>query len=131
MIVIRTADEMARALDTPIDPRLRQCLHGHCDRLSEWEGYELSELAVFLIAQRGDTLEQVEAAFGQPLVRARKFCFLPELVEQHGGWFEVTFILSDDGFGLILLVQVDPDVDNELIAACHNAVANIDGATSR
>ena len=131
MIVIRTAEAMARALDSPIDPTLKQCLQGHWDRLSEWEDSELRELALFLIAQPGDTIEQVEAAFGQPLVRDSKFCSLPELTEQHGGWIEVTFILSDDGFGLILLVQVDPGADNELIAACHNAVADIDGATSR
>ena len=131
MIVIRTAEEMARALDSPFNPTLKQRLQGHWDRLSEWADYELSELAVFLIVQPGDTLEQAETAFGQPLVRDSKFCFLPELIDQHGGWFEVTFILSDDGFGLILLVQIDPHADNELIAACHNAVANIDGAASR
>ena len=131
MIVIRTAEEMARALDSPLEPTLKHRLHGHWERLSEWEDYELSELAVFLIIQPGDTLEQAQAAFGQPLVRDSKFLFLPELAEQQSGWIEVTFILSDDGFGLILLVQADPGADNELIAACHNAVADIDGATSR
>ena len=131
MIVIRTAEEMARALDSPIEPILKQRLQGHWDRLSEWEDYELDELAVFLIVQPGDTLEQAEAAFGQPLIRDSRFCFLPELVEQHGGWMEVTFILSDDGFGLILLVQVDPKTDHRLTAACNNAIADIDGATSR
>ena len=131
MITIRTADEMARALDSPLDPNLKQRLQVHWDRLSEWEDYELSELAVFLIAQPGDTLEQAETAFGQQLVRDSKFCFLPELIDQHGGWFEVTFILSDDGFGLILLVQVDPNTDSRLLAACRNAAADIDGATSR
>ena len=131
MIVIRTADEMARALASPLDPTLKQRLHGHWERLSEWEDYELSELGMFLIAQPGDTLEQAQAAFGQPLVRDSKFCFLPEFAEQLGGWFEITFILSDDGFGLILFVQVVPGTHNDLIVACHNAVADIDGATSR
>ena len=130
VIVIRTAEEMAHALASPLEHTLKQRLHGHWERLSEWEDYELSELAVFLIAQPGDTLEQAQATFGQPLVRDSKFCFLPELAEQQGGWIEITFILSDDGFGLILLVQIDPHADNELIAACHNAVANIDGATA-
>ena len=131
MIVIRTAEEMARALDSPLEPTLKQRLQGHWERLSEWEGYELSELAVFLIAQPGDSLEQVEIAFGQPLVRDSQFCFLPEIVEQHGGWIEVTFILSDSGFGLILLVHVHPNTDSRLLAACNNAIADIDGATSR
>ena len=131
MIVIRTAEEMARALDSPLNPTLKQRLQSHWERLSEWEDYELSELAVFLIAQKGDTLENAEAAFGEPLIRDSKFCFLPEVVEQHGGWYEVTFILSDDGFGLVLLAQVDPNTDGRLLAACTNAIADIDGATSR
>ncbi len=131
MIVIRTAEEMARALDSPLDPKLKQRLKGHWDRLSEYEDYELSELAVLVIVQPGDTLEQAEAAFGQPLVRNSRFCYLPELAEQHGSWIECTFILSDDGFGLILLVQVDPNTDSRILAACNNAIAEIDGATSR
>ena len=131
MIVIRTAEEMTCALAAPLDPTLMHRLQVHWDRLSEWEGYELSELAVFLLAQPGDTLEQVEAAFGQPLVRDSTFCFLPEIIEKHGGWIEATFILSDDGFGLTLLTQVDRDTDNRLLAACSNAVADIHGATSR
>lgn len=131
MIVIRTAEEMARALNSPLEPTLKDCLEVHWDRLSDWKDYELSELAVFLIVQPGDTLEQAEAAFGQPLIRDSKFCFLSELIGQHGGWFEVTFILSDDGFGLILFVQVSPNTDLRLMAACFNAAADIDGATSR
>ena len=51
MIVIRTAEEMARALDSPLEPTLKDRLQAHWDRLSEWDDYELSELAVFLIAQ--------------------------------------------------------------------------------
>ena len=129
MIVIRTAEEMARALDAPLDATLKNRLQVHWQRLSEWEDFELRELAVFLIVQACDTLEQAQAAFGWPLVRDSKFCFLPELAEQQGGWIEVTFILSDDGFGLIMLVQGDPDADNELIAACNNAIAAINGAT--
>ena len=131
MIVIRTAEALARALDSPLDRTLIQRLQGHWNRLSEWEDYELSEFAVFLIVEPFDTLEQAQAAFGQPLVRDSKFCFLPELAEQQGGWIEVTFILSDDGFGLILLVQADPGADIDLIAACHNAIAYLDSAANR
>lgn len=131
MFVIRTAEEMARALDSPLEPTLKQRLQTHWDRLSEWDGYELSELAIFLIVQPPDTLEQAEAAFGQPLIRDSQFCFLPEQIDQHCGWIEVTFILSDDGFGLILLVQANPKTDCRLIAACNNVFAHTSGATSR
>ena len=120
MIVIRTAEGMARALDSPLDPELKHCLQAHWDRLAEWQDYELSELAIFVVVQAGDTLEQAEAAFGQPLVQDNSFSLLPELIERHGGWFEATFILSDDGFGLVLLVEIAANTDHDLLAACNH-----------
>ena len=131
MIVIRTAEEMARALGSPLDPQLKHCLQTHWDRLSEWHDYELSELAVFLIVETGDTLEQAEAAFGRPLVIDSTFAILPELIDRRGGWIEVTFILSDDGFGLVLLIKVGPAADERLLAACRNASSDIDNTTAQ
>ena len=130
MIVIRTAEEMARALHSALDPALLRRLQTHRDRLSEWSDYELGELAVFVIVQEGDTVEQAEAAYGQTLVRDETFTLLPELIERHGGIMEATFILSQDGFGLKLLVQVGPMADARLIAACRNASAQIDSNTN-
>ena len=129
MIVIRTAEEMARALDSPLDPALLHRLETHRDRLSGWVDYELSELAVFLIVQEGDSVEQAEATFGQKLVRDETFTLLPELVERHGGWIEATFILSDDGFGLVLLAEKGPGADPELMQAFGNAAADKNRAT--
>ena len=120
MIVIRTAEEMARALDSPLDTELKPCLQDHWDRLSEWQDYELSELAVFLIVQAGDTLEQAEAIIGQTLVQDGSFSLLPELVARRGGWIEATFILSDDGFGLVLLIEIADNTDHDLLAACNH-----------
>ena len=120
MIVIRTAEEMARALDSPLDPELKHCLQDHWDRLAEWQDYDLSELAVFLIVQAGDTLEQAEAIISQPLVQEGCFTIPPELVARRGGWFEATFILSDDGFGLVLLVEIADSTVPDLLAACNH-----------
>lgn len=120
MIVIRTAEEMARALDSPLDPELKHCLQAQWDRLAEWRDYELSELAVILIVQAGDTLDQAEAIIGQTLVQDEAFFLLPELVARRGGWFAATFILSDDGFGLVLLVEIAANTDHDLLAACNH-----------
>ena len=120
MIVIRTAEGMARALDSPLDPELKHWLQDHWDRLAEWRDYELSELAVFLIVQAGDSLELAEAIIGQTLVQDEAFVLPPELVARRGGWIEVTFILSDDGFGLVLLVEIAANTDHDLLAACNH-----------
>ena len=120
MIVIRTAEAFARALDSPLDPELKHCLQAHWDRLAEWQDYELSELAIFVVVQAGDTLEQAEAIIGQPLVQEGCFTIPPELVARRGGWFEATFILSDDGFGLVLLVEIADSTAPDLLAACNH-----------
>jgi len=59
MIVIRTAEDMARALDSPPDAELHALLQAHEARLAEWD---LQDLAVFVIVQPGDTLTAVEVA---------------------------------------------------------------------
>ena len=127
MIVIRTWEDMARALDSPLEPKLMHCLQGHLDRLSEWqEDYDLGDLVVIVIVQAGDALEQAESAICRPLVRDSHFTLLPELIEPHGAWLEATFILSDDGFGLVLLAEQGPAAAPQLMAAFSNAAATLD-----
>ena len=132
MILIRTWEDLARALDSPLEPTLMHCLQGHHDRLSEWqEDYDLGDLAVFVIVQHGDTLEQAESAFGRPLVNEGHFAFLPELIERHGDWLEASFILSDAGEGLVLLGEQGRAADLRLMQAFRNAFADSDSAPSR
>lgn len=126
MIVIRTAEDMARALDSPIHPKLRQLLAGHWERLSQYEGYDLSELAEFAIIEPRDTLQDlsriVEIELGEGGV-APAFSLGPEAVEQHEAWTEIVFIYSDDGFGLVLLIPTASDTDPLILelAARHLA----------
>lgn len=114
MLVIRTAGEMARSLDSPLDPELKQLLAAHQERLSEYEGYDLSELAEFVIVEPGDTLQDLsgiaELDLGEGGVEPT-FSLGPEAVEQHEAWTEIVFIYSDDGFGLVLFIPTTSDID--------------------
>jgi hypothetical protein len=69
MIIIRTAEEMARALDSPLHPEMKQLLQNHWAHLSEYEGYSLEELALFIITEPTDTLADIEAACSRRLVQ--------------------------------------------------------------
>ncbi len=100
MISIRSSADMARALEGPLDARLRGLLEQRRDQLMEHEGYDLGELAHFIVVQRGDTRESVEAEAGIPLSTEDGPLF--EFVERHGSWLEAVVILSDDGFGVAL-----------------------------
>lgn len=106
---------MARALAGPVDAPLRRALEERRDQLLEYDGYELGELAHFIVVRPGDSLSAVEAEAGFPVVTGvdgdgPTF----EFVERHGGYLEAVTILSDDGFGVVLFVpdtiQIDPAI---------------------
>jgi hypothetical protein len=119
MIVIRTAEDWACALAAPPDPDLKHLLQTHHERLAAYDGYDLQELVLIIIVEPGDTLEALEDAFGERPVADSTFLIEPELIAQHHGWIEVVFILSDDGFGLVLFVSTAEGSDPNLVAACN------------
>jgi hypothetical protein len=124
MISIRSTADMASALASPIDADLKRLLALRCDQLLEIDGYDLGELAQFIIVGPADTLAAIEGAAGVPLATNRVdgskygdpgFTSNFEHVEHHGAWFEAVMILSDDGFGIVLFVPDRPDVDQTLL----------------
>lgn len=100
MYIIRSADEMARYLTSQLDPDLSCLLIAKCNELSDYDGYELGNLASFLIIQPGDTLEEVEACLGFTLSD-------PEYKKRKGGWTEMAFVLSDDGYGWMIYLPIE------------------------
>src|SRR6516165_1911619 len=68
MLVMRTAEDMARALDSPLDTELKCLLADQHQRLSEWQDYTFEEFAMIVIVQPGDTLDAINAACGWSLL---------------------------------------------------------------
>ncbi len=125
MIHIRSTADMAAALTCLLNPDLRRILTERRDQLLDYDGYDLGDLVHIIVAQRGDTLGAIEAEAGVPLAtnpvngsRLGQPDFEPcfEYVERHGCWMEAVTILSDDGFGLVLLVPDQIDIDPDLLA---------------
>ena len=125
MISIRSSAEMARALALPLDPDLHELLALRRDQLLEHDGYDLGELAHFLVAEPADTVAAIEGVVGVPLATnfvddskygEPGFTANFEYVERHGAWFEAVTIVSDDGFGIVLIVPDRPDIDGSLLA---------------
>lgn len=92
---------------------LRALVEERVRALDEFNDYELHELAMFIVVDAGDTLEALNTQLGFSIVDAT-----PELIEQHAGYFEIVFIVSDDGYGVELFVPVGADVPPELLAMC-------------
>jgi len=119
MIIIQTWAALEHALLSPLDPRLRSILALRRDQLAGW-----GDIAHFIIVQPGDKPEQIEPP---PLINLVDGCrygdpaFEPswEHIQDHGGWFELTYILSDDGFGHIIFIPDAEGIDPELLSLCR------------
>ncbi len=130
MITLRTASAVKSTIALLADNKLRSLLTERLDQLTNaWEGIDLSDLTHFLIIQPGDTAADAENELGWSLlvnpVDGARFgdpAFTPswEWIEDHSGWFEAVYIISDDGFGISLFVQDDPATDPELLALCRS-----------
>ncbi len=118
--------------DATLNPALRDLL---ALRARQLEGdtepdVELGDLAHFHAVEPGDGTKEVKEALGFAVdinfVDERCFGdpdFAPswEWIERHGGgWFELAFVLSDDGFGHILLVPDRQDTDQRLLDLCKS-----------
>lgn len=124
MLLIRTLEEMADASAVLQDSEVQVLLKAQVERLAEHADFDLSELAMFAIIQPHDTLESIEETLNWSLLdEAGSFITPVELIARQGGWYEVTFILSDDGYGMILYVPIDTTTEPRSLTACERAFA--------
>ena len=97
---------------------LTRLITGYVERISDYEGCELGQLVQFVVMASSDTVIELEAALGFS-VRVNRFSgcrfgdadFLPswEVIEEHRYWYEVVYVLGDDGFGIVIFVPKDAD----------------------
>lgn len=75
-----------------------------------------ADMAHFVIVEPGDTIDDIESAIRWP-VRPDIETGIPawEWVLDHGFCFETVFVLSDDGFAVVLFVQPMKGIDRELM----------------
>lgn len=115
MLVIRdlATDAVANAI---ADPELRRLIHQSADRLlSQFEPgeYSLEELCFFIVVEPGDTVGEIDDRLGRSILDTR-----PELVLEHPDWYQLVFVLSDDGFGVEVFVPKTAGVEPDLLALC-------------
>lgn len=119
MHIIYSADAIASVRSQISDPALIALLDKYAAALEEF-GDDLA--ATIIIAEAGDTLAFIEQAYGARLVAEGQFTFPVETIARHGAWYDVLWIQSDDGSGLVLLVEDGPDSDTQLMTAYEAAL---------
>lgn len=123
MLVIRDPAEADRVAD----PELRHLIQKTVRDLSEDYPYDPDELGYFLIVQPGDRLDTLSRQIGFHIL-VNRFSgiefghagFTPsfELVDEHAGYYEMVFIISDDGYGVEVFIPKTEGVDPDLLAMC-------------
>jgi hypothetical protein len=117
MHIIRTFEQLA---DGPPNTELAAILKNWLDRLQAYEGYHLPELAIICILGSVEELAAMEVETGHQLLEVDGYFRPVEIATQHQNWIEMVFILSDDGFGLVLLVPTD--AEPAFLALCEQAM---------
>ena len=102
-------------IDGQTDPDIKQLLLTRRDQMAEHG--DLEELGTFIIVQPGDTFAAIERAVGAPITTADSPNW--EWLERHGWFFEAPIILTDDGYGHVLIIPDDEAIDPTLLALCR------------
>lgn len=118
MFVIRNSAQMASLCQLALDPELLSLIGPYAAALEEF-GDDLA--AVVLVVEQGDTLADAEDAYGKRLVADSQFDFVVEVAVEHDRYVEIVHIASDDGSGLVMLI--DKDSDPDLLTASRHALA--------
>lgn len=73
---------------------------------------ETEPIAWVFVVQVGDSAELLEQLRGMPFASW-------EYIEKSDGWFEAVFIISDDGYGHVVLLPDQPEIDTLLLEPCQ------------
>ena len=113
MLIITDAETMSLALGSTLDPAIKGLLVIRRDQLLSDTGgdYALGELAHWIVIAPGDPLSAIEMAAGFSIAPDPPW----ECVIAHGKIMEAPIILSDDGFGVVLIVPDEQGVDTALL----------------
>jgi hypothetical protein len=124
VLILRDREAAARLGDPQLRRLILQRIRALADENPE---YALDQLCRFVIVEPGDRAEALAGQLGFHPLRNRSEAvafgqpeFIPpfELAEEHAAWYELVFVLGDDGFGLEVFGPKAPGVDPELLAMC-------------
>jgi len=119
MLSITDREAVTAALtDRALDPALRALIGLRVWQVDTDRRQPLGEILQIVVVQPGDTSETIHQAVGFPITwdQADQPGF--EWMNDHGSWFELAYVLTDD-FGMLVFVADHPDTNHTLRFNCH------------
>ena len=98
MRMYRDSESIRRVSTEKPDNQLRGLIARRILDLADYSDYELESLVNIITIEPSDAIADLGFLLGDRL---------PELVDYHTFWVELTYIISDDGFGWVVYVPVD------------------------
>lgn len=126
MQVLRDTPSLTHAARSHPDPQLRHLIAERIEEFSEYQ-CDLADLIVLIHVEAGDAIGDVDSQLGFPVLTNRftgiRFgdpAFTPswDVLQEHETFYELIFVINDDGFGFELFISKAPGVDAELLAMC-------------
>jgi hypothetical protein len=127
MEIFKTSASIQAAATHYPDAEVRHLLSARIESLFDLlDEFPLSDLMHVIVLEPGDTAQSLEAALSLPIftnglgLDVSDPAFVPgwEVCEAHAHWYEITFVLSSDGFGMVVYVP-KTCTDATLLALCE------------
>jgi hypothetical protein len=126
MLSLTDRDAVTAALtDTTLDPELRALVGLRVWQVDTDRRRPLGEILQLVVVQPGDSAEVIHEAVGFPICWDQAEQPGWEWFNDHGSWFELCYVLTDD-FGMLVFVADQPGVNDTLLFNCRG-VANRPG----
>ena len=98
MQMYRDSESIRRVSTEEPDKQLRELIARRILDLADYPDYELDNLLNIITIEPSEAIADLGFLLGNRL---------PELVEHHTAWVELTYIISDDGSGWVVYVPTD------------------------
>lgn len=118
MLSLTDRDAVTAALtDLSLDPTLRALIGLRVWQVDTDRRRPLGEILQILVVQPSDLPEVIHAAVGFPICWDQAEQPGWEWFNDHGSWFELAYVLTDD-FGMLVFVADHPDTNDTLRFNC-------------
>ena len=119
MLSLTDRDAVTAALtDTTLDPALRALIGLRVWQVDTDRRRPLGDVLQIVVVQPADPPEVIHEAVGWPICWDQAEQPGWEWMNDHTGWFELCYVLTDD-FGMLVFVADHPDTDPTLLFNCR------------